>query len=247
MRTPKSFWIAILVLLGAIIGTQVAHAATATLRVGSIQAPSGSAVEVPIEALGAPGIGPLQMELVYDPAVLTAESVTRGALLSGNVLMESNVTPRGRVIIALVAADPLKGDGVIVKVRFKVIGGPGQQGVLTLENVKAWERSNQREVLVNTEAGKVTVAGAATDSSLWFLLCAASLCGFLLLAVAGILLWRRRRRSGPMPPASPSAARMTQPRPSELPEQNERLCINCAHAIRPGAKFCDHCGKQLSG
>ena len=257
MRNQKTFWLAILVFLGAVLLTQAAYAATVTLRVGTAQASAGGTVEVPIEAVGAPGIGPMQMELVYDPAVLTAESVTRGALLSGNALMESNVTPRGRVIIAMVAADPIKGDGVVVKVRFKVIGSAGQQSALTLEAVKAWERGNQREVLVQTEAGKVTVAAVATDSSLWLFLCAACLCSFLLIASVGVLLWTRRRRAAPMPyTPPPSAVPMGSARPTDLPEHHAQphspqpagspKCRHCGYTNRSGAKFCDQCGKPLS-
>jgi hypothetical protein len=220
MRKRNMFYHTVLVLLGVVLLGEAVHAATVTLRVGSAQASPGSTVEVPIEAIGAPGIGPMQMELVYDPAVLTAETVTRGALMSGNALMESNVIPRGRVVIAMVAADPIKGDGVIVKVRFKVIGNAGQQSTLTLETVKAWERGNQREVLVKTEAGKVTVA---TDYSLWLLLGAACLCSLMLMG-GGIWLLTRRKRPAPVPytyppPHSPAPPLPETPRPSGLPER----------------------------
>jgi hypothetical protein len=171
-------------------------------------------VEVPIEAVDAPSIGPMQMELVYDPAVLTAEMVMRGALLSGNALMESNVTSRGRVIIAMVASDPIKGNGVIVKVRFKVIGSAGQQSALTLESVKVWERGNQREVLIKTETGKLTVAAVAADFLLWFLLCAACLFGLLLTGSAGIWLLTRRKRAAPTPYVSPQPYTGPPPQPS---------------------------------
>ncbi len=222
MRKRKAFYHAVLVLLGVVLLGEAVYAATVTLRVGTAQATAGSTAEVSIEAVGAPGIGPMQMELVYDPAVLTAETVTRGALLSGNALMESNVTPRGRVIIAMVASDPVKGDGVIVNVRFKVIGSAGQQSALTLEAVKAWERGNQREVLVKTEAGKVTVAA---DYSLWLLLGAVCLFGLLVAGGGGIWILTRRKRPAPMLYAPPQPytgppPQVSAPRPTDVPERS---------------------------
>lgn len=224
MRKRKAFYLTLLVFLGMAWLGEAVRAATVTLRVGSVQASPGSAVEVPIEAVGAPGIGPLQMELVYDPAVLTAETVTRGALLSGNALVESNVTPRGRVIIAIVAADPIKGDGVIVNVRFKVSGSAAQPSVLTLEAVRAWERGNQREVLVKTEAGKVTVAAVAADLLLWVLLCAACLFGLVLTGGSGVWILTRRKRAVPVSPIPPQPSpgfpsQPPKPRPTDMPER----------------------------
>jgi|GEM_PF-2011212 hypothetical protein len=219
MLKRNLFYYAALVGLGMILLGHVAYAATVTLRVGSVQATAGSTVEVPIEAIGAPGIGPMEMGLAYDPAVLTAETVTRGALLSGNALMEFNVAPRGRVVIALVASDPIKGDGAIVNVRFKVIGNAGQSA-LTLQAVRAWERGNQREVLVKTEAGKVTVAAVAPDLLPALLLGAACLLGLGLTGGGGIWVLGRRRRSAPPPqPYTGLPPRPSEAFPTDLPER----------------------------
>lgn len=251
MYKRNAFYHALLILLGMVLLGEAVHAATITLRVGSVRASPGSTVEVPIEAVGAPGIGPLQMELVYDPAVLTAETVTHGALLSSNALMESNVTPRGRVIVAIVAADPIKGDGVIVKVRFKVIGNAGQQSALTLEAVQAWERGNQREVLVKTEAGRVTVGGA--DLLAWIL--SGATCLFILLLVGGGGVWllTRRKRPAPAPyaypqPYTPPPPPPAAPRPDSSPARTpapEWTCPRCGAANRADARFCSYCGQRI--
>jgi hypothetical protein len=165
-------------------------AGTVTFRVGQVQVPAGSTIDVPVEVVGSPGIGPLHLELTYDPAVLTAVEVTRGPLLS-NALMESSVSGRGRVVAAIVAADPIKGDGVVVSVRFKAIGAQGQKSALTLEGVKAWERGNGRDILVTTEAGQATVTGDL--SMLWVIIGAACLLA-LILGTVGLAIFLLTRR-----------------------------------------------------
>jgi hypothetical protein len=176
---------------------QSADAATATFRVGTVQVSPGSTVDVPIEVVGAPGIGPLHLELTYDSSVVAAQEVVRGPMLS-NALMETNVAARGRVVMAIVSADAIKGDGVVLKVRFKGLGSQGQASALTLEGVKAWERGNGRDILVKTEAGRATIAA---DYSMWLLLGAACLCLLVLFAVAVLLFLLLRRRAASHRPA----------------------------------------------
>jgi hypothetical protein len=192
-RCTKAFFVVISLALLLQFATPVT-AATVTFRVGRVQVAPGSTADVPVEVVGSPGIGPLHLELVYDPAVLSAVEVTRGPLLS-NALMESSVAGRGRVVAAIVAADAIKGDGVVIKVRFKAIGTQGQQSALTLDGVKAWERGNGRDVLVNTEAGLATVTGNLT--TLWILVAAACLIGLALIGGGILLTLIIRRRSAP--------------------------------------------------
>lgn len=199
-----------------------AHAATVTVRVGMVQAPAGGTIEVPIEVIGAPGIGALQLELVYDPAVLTAQEVVKGPLLT-NAMIEATIAPRGRAGMAMVSPDSIKGDGVIAKVRFKVVGNPDQKSALTLDKVQAWERDTGRDVLIKTEAGLVTLVA---DFTLWIFVAIVALLLFLLL-IAALLIWRKRpsgRQSpyapqvyGAPPPADYSSAG-SPPRPTHLPK-----------------------------
>jgi hypothetical protein len=221
MKKHNHLGLALLAVIGFVFlpqSVRVAHAATVMLRVGTVQVAAGGTVDVPIEAVGAPGIGPLHLELTYDPAVLTAQEVTRGPLIA-NAMMEQSVSARGRVVIALVSADAIKGDGVVVKVRFKATGSQGQQSALTLDAVRAWERGNGRDVIVRTEAGRATVANDYVPL-LWI----AVACLLLLLLAGGgglVLLWSRRNRvSGPQYAQPPYYAPPPYGPPPQAPPPN---------------------------
>jgi len=193
MNTCRYWRKAIFVLVTLVLLLQLAttvSASTVLFRAGRVQVASGAMVLVPVEVVGAPGIGPLHLELAYDPEVLTAVEVTKGVLLK-NAIMESSVTGRGRVVAAIVAADPIKGDGVVVNVRFKAIEVQGQQSALSLEGVKAWERGNGHDVMVNTEAGQATVTA---DYTMWILVVVVCVLSLVVLGgglIAFLLLKRR--------------------------------------------------------
>jgi hypothetical protein len=153
------------------------------------------------------------LELVYDPTVLTAQEVVKGPLLS-NAMLESTVAPRGRAGLVFISQDPLKGDGIIAKVRFKVAGNTGQTSTLTLEKVQAWERESYRDIVIKTEAGRVTIA---TDFTMALLIAACCLLILLLFGGGGLVLLLRRNRA-PRAQYAPQPAYPSPPRPTDLPE-----------------------------
>ena len=183
-------WQLLLVLLALITsGVRPVFAASVTFRAATVQAQAGGSIDVPIEAVAAPSLGALHLELAYDPKVLTPDTVTRGPLAGSNALVDFNPATAGRVLIGVVSLDAIKGDGALATVRFKVIGDAGTSSALTLDNSKAWESGTHAEVLVKTEAGKVTVGGGLP---LW-LFAAVGVIGLLLLFLIFFLLMRRRR------------------------------------------------------
>lgn len=193
MKTSNLFRIALAILMFAYILSSVEPvlAATVTLRVASVQGQAGSTVDVPVNAVAAPGVGALHLELVYDPRVLAVDGVARGPLAGNNALLDSNPGTPGRLLIGLATLDAIKGDGSVASVRFKLIGDAGTKSAVTLENTKAWESASHAEVLVRTEAGQVTVTGGL-PIWLWALLMA--LVALLLLFILFFIFVRRRRR-----------------------------------------------------
>ena len=200
-----------LVLLGlAWSGVLPVFASSVTFRAATVQAQAGGSIDVPIEAVAAPSLGALHLELAYDPRVLTPDTVTRGPLAGSNALIDFNPGNAGRLLIGVVSLDAIKGDGVVATVRFKVVGDAGATSTLTLDNSKAWESSTHSEVLVKTEAGKVTVGGGLP---LWLFAAVAVLLALLLLLIFFMLMRRRRPAMQPVlaqpavspPPAAPPA------------------------------------------
>lgn len=170
-----------IVIFGAMIGT----AQSVTLSAGTLEAASESEVDIPITVQGATGIGAVEMVLIYDAAILEAKSVDKGALLTGNSLLEFNSEQAGRLGIALVTIDQVKGDGVLLNAHFLVRGKAGQKSALRLENARAWEGENRLDVLVKTEAGEFTVSSGFP----WWLLALVA----LILVILAIVIIRRRQ------------------------------------------------------
>lgn len=218
MKTKPTFRLLGLVsLVALIVFAQTVLAATLTLRLASVQGAPNSTIDVPINIEGAKGIGAVQFDLVYDPSILKAQSITRGPAAGDNALLESNVIQPGRMRAVYAATDGIKSDGVFATARFVVTGNSGQSSALTLESSRAWEPITHIEALVNTEAGKVTVAA---DYTLWLLLGAICVVSLLLMAlIVGLLLSRRRQPApahyAPQDYAPPPGA----PRPNNLPER----------------------------
>ncbi|MBI4670366.1 MAG: hypothetical protein HY741_01685 [Chloroflexi bacterium] len=219
-----------------------ARAASVTVQVGSAQGEKGSAVQVPIQLIGAPGIGAMHLEILYDARVLQPAGVERGALAGPNALIESNPNQAGRLIIGIITLDGIKGDGVLANVKFNLVGEPGMNSALNIENARAWETGTHFEVLVKTEPGQVNVLAASPP---WLII------GAVIAAVALILLLllfflSRRRKPAPAPaPAPVSYAPPPNISPGALPEKKSDAawtCPRCSTANRASSRFCKTCG-----
>jgi hypothetical protein len=169
----------------------IAGAASVTVRPESMEAAEDSIVDLPIKMVGAPGIGALQTEMVYDPAVLKPQTVKRGSLLA-NGLLEFNADKPGRVMIAMVTLDAMKGDGTVATVGFKVVGDKGQSSTLKLENSRAWEGSTHLDVVVSAETGQITVVG--NSGFPWWIILIAVLV-LLVLVMVWLLKARGRHKT----------------------------------------------------
>lgn len=168
--------------------SQPVFAASVTLRAGTVEGATGSTVEIPIEVAGAAGLGALQWEVVFDPTVLSADTVTQGKQAS-KALVESRKDTPGRLFIALASSEDVNGDGPVAVAKFKVIGAQGQSSNLAIENANAWEGKTLRAVQVNPAAGKFTIGGLP-----WWLPWLLLALGILLLLLILILLLTRRRK-----------------------------------------------------
>src|SRR5207253_4693153 len=111
------------------------------LVVGSTQGPPGEEVEVPISLQGAAGIGPAEMVLTFDPAILDAKPPEKGPLLAGNATLDYYTEAgSGRLALNWVSQDAIASDGVVVKARFRVLGPVGQKTSLEMVRARAWDR-----------------------------------------------------------------------------------------------------------
>lgn len=205
MLQRHRFIAAVLLLTGLIfLALAPVFAASVTVSAPAVEAQAGGTVDVPIQLAGAQGLGAVHLELVYDASVLTAETVTKGALAGNNALLESNLKQAGRVVIGVVTLDGISGDGAIATVRFKVNDAAGASSALNFENNQAWERASHAEVLVNSQAGQVTIAAGLPS---WLIPAAIAFAALVLVLFLIFLIMRRRR---PAPAVAPQPA-YTQP------------------------------------
>lgn len=133
-----------------------ATSATASDASGS----KGSTVKVPVNVAGASKIGSMDMVLEYDPAVLKAVGVEKGAL-TANALFESDIATPGRVVIVLADSAGFGGEGSIATVNFEVIGEAGRSSAITLAMVDATGAETLLDVQLSKRDGTFTVSAAA--------------------------------------------------------------------------------------
>jgi hypothetical protein len=175
----------VLVLLGG-----AADGATITISAGSAQSGPGSDVVVPVSVQGAKDLGAIQLELVYDPAVLEPKQLDEGAALPPGVL-DDNPAVAGRWKVGLASNKPFSGDGELFRFKFTVRGG--SKSAVSLESAHVWDNAiPPLEMLVKMEAGVVTVGSAASGFGLYASIGGAAV---VLLVLVAIVMSRRKRQS----------------------------------------------------
>jgi hypothetical protein len=232
--------LSLLTVLGAaLLSVVTVNAATMTLRVASVEGERDSVVSVPISATGVVNVGALQFDLVYDPQVLRADTVTRGTP-GGNALVDFNASVPGRLRIGMVTTEGIGSDGTIANASFQLTGDAGASTSLTIENARAWDTPAHLEVLVSAEAGRVSVVAASPP---WLVI--GAVIGLVALAFL-VLLFALTRRKKPAPAYAPAS--VAPPRyapPANLPEVKTPSgwsCPRCGTANNAASRFCGMCG-----
>jgi len=112
-------------------------------------------VDISVNLQGAPGVGSLHAEMVFDTGVLELVGVQQGAL-PADALMRYAVTP-GRVTIGLVSPSGITGNGSVAVVSLRTLPSSpasGQSPVL-LDNVVAHHSDTLQELATSSMSGSV--------------------------------------------------------------------------------------------
>jgi|WetSurMetagenome_2_1015567.scaffolds.fasta_scaffold80977_2 hypothetical protein len=123
-------------------------------------APSGTSasavkdLKLPVNLKEARGIGSLHMEIVYDPAVLSATNV-EGGDLAANSMIEFNAKTPGRLKVGVVDASGINGDGTLLTVSFKAIDTK-KTSQISLENLECYNSKTLFDIVVSTAPGKLS-------------------------------------------------------------------------------------------
>lgn len=159
-----------------------------SVEVGS--AKGGGIATVPIRLLSSVGVGAVQFEIVYDPEVLRFKETKKGPLLCADSI-EANLVRPGRVRVALVSEEEIKGVGVLLTAEFEVLDGPTGTTVIGLEGVRGWDSGNKLPIGVTSRSNewtRVSGAGGSEGGLRWAY-------GVTAAAVAVVVLLLLRRRS----------------------------------------------------
>ena len=229
--------------------TPNAEAATAKIKVASVNGPAGKEVSVPIHVESKDEMGCMQFALVYDPAILEVKGLEAGPLLPADATVDFKADQAGYLqggFVCSVTKAGAKGDGAALKVVFMVKGQPGQKSPLKLEKVRAWETSDP-EILVQTEAGELTVVSPSQIPWLHIGIAA----GVLVLLLLVFLIARR----GHSQPATAHAPTTSAAPPRFAPDEPtfQHICKKCGGSIRlprsmVGQTFqCAGCGTTQIG
>jgi hypothetical protein len=209
MRTIRSALSIGLLLLFVV---PVAGQAMLTVSVPNATGRPGATVEVPIEVGEATNVGAMHIELSYDADVLQATEVKRGALAE-NAMLESDLSALGRVVIGLIDAAGMNGDGAVAVVVFQIVGQEGDTSPLILENLTAHEATNLGALTVEGTNGTFRVRVIPTpipppplpsrQPITWFYLLLLLVAGGLM--VAAIVVYASTQRAPSRPPVLPPA------------------------------------------
>ncbi|MDG6219036.1 MAG: cohesin domain-containing protein, partial [Candidatus Thermoplasmatota archaeon] len=100
------------------------------LSVDTTQSTPGSEVQLPIKISDAENIGNMDITLTYDDSILSALTLTTGAITADSLFMH-NIEP-GIINISLVDSEGIDGEGSIAIITFEVIGNEGDISPLIL-------------------------------------------------------------------------------------------------------------------
>ena len=124
-------------------------------------APSAE-IRVPVIIEHADDVGSLHLELVFDPDVLKATGVETEKL-ADNALIEYNLRIPGRVIIGVVDASGISGDGTLVEVAFDVIDNR-ETSRLLLEDVEIHNAAALMDISYIITPGSFSVKNNQVDN-----------------------------------------------------------------------------------
>jgi len=123
-------------------------------------------LEVPIKVSGALNLGSLEMGLMYDAERFELRSVKAGPMAQ-DALVESNQATPGWVRVGMVTASGISGDGAIVTLTFRPLGGSVSSS-LTVEGVEATD-IDLRDLTISVSPGQLaTGQGQTTGPVLTF-------------------------------------------------------------------------------
>jgi len=216
MSTSRSFKLLIVLFL-LVVGLWMPseRAEAFELILPNLETKPGETVSGVVEVKGVTDLGALQLDIAFDPSVVSVTSVESADLLP-NAMVEFNVEG-GSCRVALASSDPVSGSGKLLTITFVAVGAGGGESALTGGNALAWTSQENTPLDVAVHEGAVAIAGASFS---WRTLALAEGAGIICLLILGVWLVRRL------------GARAT------------GRCVHCGVRLDPFMRYCYGCGKE---
>ena len=130
----------------------------AGVYVPNLTVASGRKMNVPVMACNIKNLANMDMDIFYDPAVLTFESAEKGSLNSSSMFQGNNKD--GKVKISFAAVSGFSGNGSIAYINFLVSGSSGKNSEIK-PSVSSANNADGANVAVKTSSGKFTVGSSS--------------------------------------------------------------------------------------
>lgn len=150
--------------VGLVLLVAISAAAPMAVSVDSATVGTGSTAVIPLKVSGASNLAAMDLVITYDPAVLQFSSADLGAI-STNGMVETNSVSPGTVKIGLVDTKGISGDGTLINMNYKVVGGSGSTSPVTPLVSGAWN-IDLVDIQTTTSGGTVTVGGGGASGSI---------------------------------------------------------------------------------
>ena len=92
---------------------------------GDTQGLNGQTKSVTVDVSGMSGVGALQLDVLYDKAVITVNTVTFGPAAGTGVTASNIDNPSGKVTLGVISAAGISGSGTLATISFTVAGNAG--------------------------------------------------------------------------------------------------------------------------
>lgn len=156
-------------LLAILVACADSQGASLTLILPQVKVSSDAEVTVPVLVKGAGGLGPLQMELLFDSQQLQFVKAAEGSGF-GIGLFDFNLLEPGRVRLVMTGdpSKPIQGDGELFTVTFRANASASGTSALTAELIRAWEQTPEaHDMRVTVEAGSVEIT--SQEKPIWLI------------------------------------------------------------------------------
>lgn len=123
------------------------------------EAETGKTFEYPITLKEATNLGGIGFTLRFDPEILGFDELNTGSLAS-NALMQHNPIEPGKVLVSIVDANGMNGNGDLLLFKFRTKGEVGNNAIIALEDVRAYD-TDLLDVPFNLSNGSIEVVAAS--------------------------------------------------------------------------------------